>query len=412
MKKQFVLITLLIMVWTLSVSGESLMIPENTVAIESQAFYNDKGVVEVIFPDSLLRIGSLAFAGTGLTYVTLTGNLEEIAPDAFDGEVIFSAPPGSYAAQWIADNNRLASQDPPQELEYEADEADPRGRIVITGYTGTETELILPDAIGSVPVYRIGESAFANNSNLVSVSLPKHLEAIDENAFHSCDNLTELILPDTVSRIGAHAFANCSAMTKLLLPEALDTFGDGAFQNCTGLTEISISVSARNTANTFNGVNSVTTIHYLKGSDGVMPDYTDSSQQQNSRIEHICRQTLTSVIFSEGISHIGNYAFYSIDNQYMITSVGLPSSLRSIGANSFSYLTHLTSLVLPEGLQCIGPEAFRNSALEQVTYPGSLESIGDYAFFHCSSLPVPHLPDSVTIGEDAFAECLSEEPEE
>ena len=67
-----------------------------------------------------------------------------------------------------------------------------------------------------------------------------------------------------------------------------------------------------------------------------------------------------------------------------LTSLTLPSSLKSIGDEAFGGCRSLTSLTLPSSLQSIGNSAFRDcNSLTSLTLPSSLQSIGDYAFGCC-----------------------------
>ena len=65
----------------------------------------------------------------------------------------------------------------------------------------------------------------------------------------------------------------------------------------------------------------------------------------------------------------------------------LPSSLTSIGENTFSGCTGLTSVTLPSSLTSIGPSAFSScTGLKSVTLPDKVTYIGPQAFLGCSGL--------------------------
>ncbi len=69
----------------------------------------------------------------------------------------------------------------------------------------------------------------------------------------------------------------------------------------------------------------------------------------------------------------------------------------------------LTSVVLPTGLKSIGKAAFAGcDRLTAITFPASLERVGDYAFAGCSALTAITLPASVTtVGTGAFMRCTA-----
>lgn len=139
---------------------------------------------------------------------------------------------------------------------------------------------------------------------------------------------------------------------------------------------------------------------------GAMYDYHDYSSYFNdfSRaapwMEHYWNQIRT-VVVDEGVTQIGNYAFYTCEN---LVSVSLPSSLTSIGEYAFCACLHLPTINFPEGLKSIGEIAFDEcNALTTVVLPASLESLGRFAFQACENLTSVELPASLkNIGNYVF----------
>ena len=115
---------------------------------------------------------------------------------------------------------------------------------------------------------------------------------------------------------------------------------------------------------------------------------------------------INSIIVKEGVTSIGDCAFFQCDG---LSSIDLPESLTSIGDYVFSECDSLSSIDLPESLTSIGDGAFDwCSNLSSINLPESLTSIGDYAFYRCSSLSSIDLPESLTsIGNGAFYYCES-----
>ena len=113
---------------------------------------------------------------------------------------------------------------------------------------------------------------------------------------------------------------------------------------------------------------------------------------------------LEKIVISEGVTSIGDYAFYYCDK---LTSVIIPGSVKSIGKGAFYYCDALTGITIPEGVANIGEDAFQNcTGLTNVTIPRSVISIGDGAFDSCSALTDIAIPDGVkSIGTYAFQYC-------
>ena len=113
---------------------------------------------------------------------------------------------------------------------------------------------------------------------------------------------------------------------------------------------------------------------------------------------------IASVVISNGVTSIGNYAFYGCSS---LTSVTIPNSVTSIGNSAFSGCSSLTSVTIPNSVTSIGGSAFYGcSSLTSVTIPNSVTSIGSSAFWRCSGLTSVTIPNSVTsISDDAFLYC-------
>ncbi len=134
---------------------------------------------------------------------------------------------------------------------------------------------------------------------------------------------------------------------------------------------------------------------------GDMYDYYSSSAPW-----HGSSSRVKSAVIAEGVTSIGEYAFYDCRS---LTSVTIPDSVTSIGEWAFSNCTSLTSVTIPDSVTSIGEWAFSYcTSLTSVTIPDSVTSIGREAFYKCESLTSVTIPDSVTlIDNGAFQGCTS-----
>ena len=94
--------------------------------------------------------------------------------------------------------------------------------------------------------------------------------------------------------------------------------------------------------------------------------------------------SIKCVIISDGVTNIGNYAFYYCSS---LTSVTIPDSVTSIGEWAFYNCSSLKSVTIPDSVTSIGYSAFCDcSSLTSVTIGNSVTSIGTYAFRDCTGL--------------------------
>ena len=115
---------------------------------------------------------------------------------------------------------------------------------------------------------------------------------------------------------------------------------------------------------------------------------------------------LQEIYIGDGVTSIGNYAFYSC---YSLASIIIPNGVTSIGSSAFYSCYSLASIIIPDGVTSIGSYAFSGCySLASITIPDGVTSIGSSAFSGCYSLASITIPDGVTsIGNYTFQNCYS-----
>ena len=164
-------------------------------------------------------------------------------------------------------------------------------QIRITRYTGSDSVLIIPNAINGLPVTAIGDFAFQYRTGLTSVAVPDSVTTIGAVAFLECTGLTSVTIPNSVTSIGERAFQYCDGLTSVTIPNSVTTIGGGAFYGCTKLTSVTIG-------------NRVTTI----------------------------------------TGRIGKRGFGTFENCTSLTRVSIPSSVTTIEGYAFSGCTNFGSV--------------------------------------------------------------------
>ena len=179
------------------------------------------------------------------------------------------------------------------------------GTIIITGYKGNRSEIVVPAKIGEDAVTAIGDYAFSPDAkgireaqrevrkNIAKVTLPDSVEYVGEFAFFKCQSLTEINIPEklteiskgmlditgikdiviggNIRKINPVALYGCRDLKSVKLCEGVREIDSGAFYLCTGLESIELPRSISRIAdctmaeNPFHGCHKLTAYVY-KGS--------------------------------------------------------------------------------------------------------------------------------------------------
>lgn len=200
---------------------------------------------------------------------------------------------------------------------------------IITGYSGSETTVIIPEyrvvdnLDGTKKVLKIigiSSTAFAGNTAITGIQLSDFITEIPDNAFEGCTSL-ESIDMSCVQSIGKEAFKDCTSINYVFLNEDVVSLGDNAFDNIE-----TFAVYTKN-INIINGaINS--------GAKNILIYTCDGCSALNDQKLSISDGTETFVFNGRGNEYtnlsISSNAQNTIINNCKITStIGLPLKISS-----------------------------------------------------------------------------------
>ena len=116
-----------------------------------------------------------------------------------------------------------------------------------------------------------------------------------------------------------------------------------------------------------------------------------------------CSYKPTKIIIRNGITSIGNFAFYTT----YATSIDMSEvkTLKTIGHHAFA-INRLESITIPNGVTKIDYLAFANSGIKKIKIPSSVKTIETGAFQGCKKLQsVEGGSGLVTIAAGVFYNC-------
>ncbi len=470
---------------------KSIIIPSSVKSIGYYAFDYCEALEQVVIGEGVTSIGAYAFDGCSkLRHVTVISATPPVAGenafrdiandavlhiplnalDAYSTTDVWNAftnieePHGECGASvnWGFDGNTLIIEGTGEMYDYNS--ANP---VPWTKFSSYINKVIIREGVTTV-----GKYAFYKQTEIQNVELPSSITDIKERAFRGCTKLEEITIPYNVQSIGGYAFNGCTNLAKVTtLSTVPPTLGTEAFKYIANNALLYLpnnhfaeymnsegwKIFARfggdcgenliweyaNGALTISGTGAMTNFDYYYGSP-----WSD------------CKNYIKKVIIEEGVTSIGEDAFFACSGLASITipnsvtsiedyafyncsslaSITIPNSVTSIGSGAFNACTGLTSITIPNSVISIGSSAFNgctglasivvddrnrvydsrnncNAIIETATntliagckntkIPNSVTSIGYSAFARCTGLTSITIPNSVTsIGSYAFEDC-------
>ncbi len=201
----------------------------------------------------------------------------------------------------------------------------------------------------------IGRLAFAK-SGIVSVDIPDSLEHIGEKAFFCCKNLIACILSAGVKRIEDSAFAY-SKVERMRIPASLEHLGVDVFDSTPASKSAHTGTISVDPCNPIYRIDSHGGL-YRNGAFASLLSCIEAYCVEGGCKEVLpqaCRRNthIKEIVLPEGLEAIGDDAFHGCQK---LGTMHLPSTLRSIGDRAFMD-TRIMHLDLSKSLECIGEGA-------------------------------------------------------
>lgn len=423
----------------------SVSFPESLLSIESRAFDSCTGISSIYLPKGIKSLGQEAFGNTEISEVFIPKSLEICNCDvATNGNVYWSSGPfsGCSKIKSVIFEDGIAKIIP----------------HLFSKCSGIE-EIIIPET-----VTEIGDYAFSNCNNLRGINL-ENVSLIGSSAFSSCEllnnvefsnNITyigdgafqgsginRIIIPDSVKTIGGAAFSGCENASSIKLGNGLENVGWAAFWDCNNVSELFVNSDLGQITPTgynylFNGLNESCNLVIGDSMTSLTGRFYDTVLISN-------RSTSFSIYIGKNVNNIASTGSTNVvrklallsqinvdnDNPYyeadgvalyekdgtqlklltccnFIKSYTIKNQTTIIGEYAFDNCQGIESVIIPNDVSVIEENAFNGCVnLLSITIPQNVQKIGKSAFCKCERIEEITIPGNINeIDDYCFSECI------
>lgn len=250
------------------------------------------------------------------------------------------------------------------------------GNVTVTEYNDKGQKL------GTTVVENLGEEylalAYIAGATTEDGKTYSGVTNVGDRAFKDCQYLTCMFLDDGITTIGDHAFYADEYLSAINMPRNLELIDQYAFYGCDTLTFVRAGACSR-------------------------------LRRIEDHAFYSCTM-LAELRLPNGLTYIGPWAFaWDRILGQEDTTLGLPSSLQTIGTGAFAFVNHHKNLNIPANVTSIGDYAFMcDYYMNNLTFsPGDKPlTIGKAAFFGDNHMKTVDLSNRVAqIDKCAFAGC-------
>lgn len=357
-------------------------------------------------------------AGTGKVY---SSDWKEIDGYLYDGAVEFGVKVSLEQGKTYHVGVAALDKGAKWKIEQVKESSDYTYRVLsdntveILKYSGAESNVTVPDKIDNKVVKCVGYGAFAENENIVGVTIPAQVTDLQYGVFASCANLETVTFKagSKLQKIAARAFENCSKLQSISLPDSVQTIEEKGFAYCKNLGAVDFGNGLKEIDNYAFCDSGVTRVRIPDSTTAVGASAFSGCDSLNevtlgSGLKGIERgvfsncSNLKQIEIPDNITYISDEAFMDAG----LTSVEIPDSVTSIGFGAFYGCESLKKVVIGNNLAYIADNAFTSCALTEIMWGGKVEKIGTESFSNNKNLTTVSIPNSVTeIEYGAFNRC-------
>ena len=352
---------------------DNISIPNQITTINDYTFYGCDNLTNLKLSDNLQIIGSAAFANCEkLNNIYLPMNLNDITYNSFDNcinLVNIEIAKENTKYTYSKENGMLLDKESNEIIFISSSVLNnittfsiPEGTITfkndISRYTNIQT-IIIPKSLEKINLIDLFPTSISNieiaegNTNFVVEN--ECLYNTDKTQLWLCfTKNTEANLANSIINVSEYAFKCAPNLENITFPDSVISIGSQALRDCRKLKNVYIGANASSIEPIFKFRNYSGTVVI----DEANPNYSI----ENNELYNKDKSVLISIL-------------HDIQGDYTVKD-----SVKKIGDRAFHYMSGMTSIILPEGLEEIGASFNSCTGLKEIYIPNSVEKIASDAF--------------------------------
>ena len=247
-------------------------------------------------------------------------------------------------------------------------------------------------ASGTDPTKTVFNGNGAGNDDLVAITM-NSIKSIGEDTFRGNDNLVRIEMRSSGEadgeKIGNNAFGGLANLETVILPNTLSEMGIAPFRDCVKLTGNGVDLGSGGKFSIANDI----IYEAIDGGQRIVECLPIRGDGTDGTSNMIGTQDAT------GVTEIAPLAFYNC--KYLKEADLSAAEVKRLPESAFENALELQKCMLSDKIKNIGPNAFKNTKLYEITIPGMGVAIDTEAFETDKPLKLRGYRDS---GVDSFAE--------
>lgn len=210
-----------------------------------------------------------------------------------------------------------------------------------------------------------------------------------------------------MKKISAALLALCLTGTGLTLsypPELPEVYAASELVSGTCGEKLTWTVDQSTGVLTISGKGNMDNYAYVT-KNGTLADPTITFRNGYKPPWYDYKDSITSIVVEEGVTCIGETAFMGLVN---VKSMSLPSTLKELRRECFENLSSIEYIDLPDSIVSIGAFAFECClSLKKIDIPDSVVEMGGAVFLDCRALEEVRLSENISELSATFSGCQS-----